>query len=330
MRPFVPLIANPHLATIASNFWPRHRELASVPVESIRHQVSPDVAILVHKQRPRQRPAGELVMVHGLEGSSDGGYMQSMAWAALQRGYIVHRMNIRGCGGTEGWCNTLYNAGLTTDIRHYLAHTPAEAPRTLVGYSLGGNQVLKLAGELGRAAADLVANVAAVSTPIDLAACVRALGRPGNFIYENRFVVRMKKRLAERRRLNPQAFGPIFQATDVAAIRTVFDFDDRITAPHFGFGDAPNYYATQSAQNFLDAIEVPTLLLAAQDDPLVPFAVYSHPAIARNPHLALLAPRHGGHVAFLHRQNPRFWADEAILDWVERRRNKADSRLVFT
>jgi uncharacterized protein len=138
----------------------------------------------------------------------------------------------------------------------------------------------------------------------------------------------MRKRLAERRRLNPSAFGPIFESTDVSAIRTVFDFDDRITAPHFGFGNAPNYYATQSAQNFLEAIRIPTLLLAAQDDPLVPFAVYSHPAIGTNPFLTLFAPRQGGHVAFLHRHNPRFWADEAILEWVESQRNKQPLALV--
>lgn len=316
------------MATIASNFWPRHRELALVPVENIRHATEPAVEILVQKQRPARTPVGELVLVHGLEGSSEGGYMQSMAWNALQHGYIVHRMNIRGCGGTEGWCNTLYNAGLTSDILHYLTHNLAEAPRTLVGYSLGGNQVLKLTGELGERAAELLVNVVSVSTPIDLHECVRALGRRVNFLYENRFVTRMKKRLAERRRLNPVAFDPIFQSTDVDAVRTVFEFDDRITAPHFGFGDAPNYYATQSAQNFLPRIRIPTLLLAAQDDPLVPFAVYSQVATSENPFLTLLAPRHGGHVAFLHRSNPRFWADEAILSWVESQRNKPAASLV--
>ena len=150
---------------------------------------------------------------------------------------------------------------------------------------------------------------------IDLAACVVALGKRSNYVYQERFVTRMRGRLAERRRLQPEAFEPIFARTDVNAIRTVFDFDDRITAPHFGFGDAPNYYRTQSSQNFLADIRVPSLLLTAQDDPLVPFAVYGHAAIRENPLIQLLAPAHGGHVAFLARETPRFWADEAILDW---------------
>lgn len=238
--------------------------------------------------------------------------MQSMAWNVLQAGYTVHRVNIRGCGGTEGWCQTLYHAGLTSDLRAYLESIRGQGPITLVGYSLGGNVSLKLAGESGTG---LLHSVAAVSTPLDLAACVEALGKPSNYLYQQRFVSRMRDRLAERRRLQPKAFTPIFAQTDVDAIRTVFEFDDRITAPHFGFGDARNYYKTQSSQNFLASIGVPALLLTAQDDPLVPYAVYGHPAIKENPWIQLLAPKHGGHVAFLARRAPRFWADEAILEW---------------
>jgi uncharacterized protein len=315
LRPFVPLIVNPHLATIASNFWPRFQELASIPAEEIRFITEPGVAIRVVVQRPASFLRGSFVLVHGLEGSSEAGYMQSMAWNALQAGYAVHRVNIRGCGGTEGWCPTLYHAGLTSDLRAYLESLRGQGPVTLVGYSLGGNVSLKLAGELGEEGSELLHSVVGVSTPLDLSACVVALGKRSNYIYQDRFVTRMRERLAERRRLQPEAFDPIFARTDVQAIRTVFDFDDRVTAPHFGFGNAPNYYNSQSSQGLLSRIQVPTLLLTAQDDPLVPFAVYEHPAIRENFRIQLLAPRHGGHVAFLARQVPRFWADEAILDW---------------
>ena len=318
MRPFVPLIANPHLATIVSNFWPRFKELETVPAVVHRFETQPGVAIRVVEQRPAGVCKGAFVLLHGLEGSSEGGYMQSMAWNVLQAGYAVHRVNIRGCGGTEGWCPTLYHAGLTGDLRCYLESLRGQGPVTLVGYSLGGNVALKLAGELGAGWPELLHSVVGVSTPIDLAACAEALRRKSNYIYQERFVTRMRNRLAERRRLQPEAFAPIFAHTDVNAIRSVFDFDDRITAPHFGFGNAPNYYKTQSSQNFLAAIRVPALLLAAQDDPLVPFAVYGHSAIRENSRIQLLAPAHGGHVAFLARQTPRFWADEAILEWRSR------------
>jgi len=284
-----------------------------VPVREHRVQTEPQVAVRVVEQRPSGPVKGELILVHGLEGSSEGGYMRSMAWNALQRGYAVHRMNIRGCGGTEGWCNTLYHAGLTSDLRFYIDQLQSDAPVVVAGYSLGGNQTLRLAGE-GHAK---VSRFVAVSAPIDLAACVRALGRKANFLYQNRFVRRMQDRLEERRRQQPEAFDPIFERTNVRAVRTVYEFDDRITAPHFGFGSAGNYYTTQSSQNGLAAIRTPTLLLTAQDDPLVPFDVYRNPAISTNPNLTLLAPSHGGHVAFLAKELPRFWADEAILDWLD-------------
>lgn len=281
-----------------------------------RFATEPGVAIRVVEQRPALDCRGVFVLVHGLEGSSEGGYMRSMAWNALRAGYAVHRVNIRGCGGTEGWCPTLYHAGLTADLRCYLESLRGQGPVTLVGYSLGGNVSLKLAGELGDSG--LLHSVVGVSTPIDLAACVTALGRRANLLYQKRFVSRMQDRLEERRRLQPEAFAPIFARTDVRAIRTVFEFDDRITAPHFGFGDAPNYYKTQSAKNFLGRIRVPALLVTAQDDPMVPFAVYGCDEVRENPRIQLLAPEHGGHVAFLAREPPRFWADEVILGWRER------------
>lgn len=319
MLPFEPLIQNPHLATIASNFWPRNKELENYPVRPVRYQTEPDVAVLVHEQRPKLPCRGELVLVHGLEGSSDGGYMQSMAYSALEAGYAVHRVNIRGCGGTESWCKTLYHAGLTSDLRYLLDQigSRAEGPILLVGYSLGGNVVLKFTGEGGPQAATV-----AVSTPIDLSASVRALGRPSCVLYQRRFISRMRGRLRERARLHPDVFTPLADRADRDNIRTVFDFDDRITSPFFGFGDAPNYYATQSAQNFFGAIQTPTLLITAQDDPLVPFESYSNPGIAANPSIELVAPHHGGHVSFLAKGKPRFWLDAAVIEWLETYGNK--------
>lgn len=245
--------------------------------------------------------------------------MLSMAYTALQAGFAVHRVNIRGCGGTESWCQTLYHAGLTSDLHSILDEIfpRAEGPILLVGYSLGGNVVLKLTGEGGPQRATV-----AVSTPLDLHACGRALARPQCFLYQNRFINRMRDRLKERARLHPAVFTPLAERAERDKIRTVFDFDDLITAPFFGFGDAPNYYATQSAQNYLGKITTPTLLITAQDDPLVPFDIYSHPAIAANPQIELVAPAHGGHVAFLAKGKPRFWLDTAALGWLESYGNK--------
>ena len=115
--------------------------------------------------------------------------------------------------------------------------------------------------------------------------------------------------------MSPHSYSP----EGLDQVRNIWEFDDRFTAPLFGFGSAANYYATQSAANFLDSIRLPTLVITAQDDPLVPFSIYDHPAFRTNPMLELLTTRHGGHLGFIALQRPRFWLDGVILDWIEAR-----------
>ena len=208
----------------------------------------------------------------------------------------------------------MYHSGLTGDTELILRHlyTNGWGPVFLVGFSLGGNMALKLAGELGET--NLLAGVCAVSTPIDLAVCVRSLDRRGNILYARRFLKRLCERVQRKSKLTPDLYDP----SGLASVKTVWEFDDRFTAPLFGFGSAEHYYRTQSAQQFLDAIRVPTLVIAAKDDPLVPFKMYDHPAFQNNPALTLLPVEHGGHLGFLSRQRPRFWLDEVALDWIEK------------
>ena len=186
-----------------------------------------------------------------------------------------------------------------------------------VGYSLGGNIVLKLAGELGEAGPALLAGACSVSAPIDLAASVKKTEQPANFLYQRRFVDKLKQRVRLRHPLVPE----LFPLEYLPRVRTIHDFDDYYTARIFGFGNADNYYRTQSSNQFLEHIRVPTLLVQAKDDPMVPFESYAHPAIARNPNLRLLAVDHGGHIGFISAQRPRFWVDAAILDWLAEVRN---------
>lgn len=301
----------------------------SFAVQERFFETEPGVQVLVHSQRPREAAAGELILVHGLEGSSDAGYARSLAQAGLEGGYAVHRYNMRSCGGTEAVCGpTLYHSGQISDLLVVIRALALEAsaPIYLVGFSLGGNVVLKLAGELGAEGRDLLAGVCAVSTPIDLAACVRELDRPANAIYARRFLDRLKKRIRRKESLTPG----LFNVSLLPEIRSVYQFDDEYTARSFGFGTAANYYATQSAQRFLSAIRVPTLLIQAKDDPLIPFAVYDHPAFRENPNLTLLAPEHGGHLGFLSRRGRRFWVDGVILEWISDLGNRAAARPVTT
>ena len=308
---FEPFFQNAHLATIAANFWKRDLDLTRHPGQPTIFDTEPGVRVMAMTHTPAQ-PRAELVCLHGLEGSHDSGYLQSLAQAALARGFRVHRLNMRGCGGTEGLSKSLYHAGLTADLRAIVAQLGAERPIFLAGFSLGGNVVLKLAGELGAGAK--MAAVAAVSVPLDLHACCLKMMRPENRIYETRFVLSLKKRFARRAAEHPD----LYKTEHLEGIKTVIEFDDRITAPYFGFGHAVNYYATQSSQRFLEGIGVPTLLIQAQDDPLIPFDVYTrHAAFQTNPKLRLVATPHGGHVGFIARRQPRFWVDGQILAFFE-------------
>lgn len=305
LPPFVPLFRNPHLQTVAAHYWRRPDSDRRWPVERRLFRTAPDAQVLVESQRPEGTARGEVVMVHGLEGSSRAAYMGSLAAAALEAGFAAHRFNLRTCWGTENLSRTLYHAGLTGDLAAVLRTMRSEgrAPAVLVGFSLGANVSLKLAGELGAEGPALMGGVCGVSAPIDLETCARTIGEPRNRLYERRFVRRMQARLLATGR---------FKRADLEGLRSLVEIDDRITAPSFGFGNAENYYRTQSARMFLSAIRVPALLIQAQDDPLVPFAMFRGLPSG----IQLAAPEHGGHVGFLARGRGRFWADIAAMAWV--------------
>jgi uncharacterized protein len=309
MRAFEPLFGNPHLLTILGNFWPRNYDHSRFPMENRFIRTDEDTQILVQTQRPLVPPLGEAVLVHGLEGSGDSGYIHSMAWDLLQAGFITHRFHMRTCGGTENLCKTLYHAGLTSDLRAFLQSLPGPfckaLPVFLIGFSLGGNVSLKLAGELGETG--LINGVCAISTPIDLAAGVRRIGQIDNRLYERRFLNRMRERLFATGR---------YTLAELDGAHTLYEIDDCITAPSFGFEGADHYYATQSSRNYLDRIRVPTLLIQAKDDVFIPFESYSHPAFESNPFLSLIATERGGHLGFLSRRRPRFWVDEVAIDFI--------------
>ena len=296
------------MQTVAAHLWRRHGEETRFPVRDRLYRTEPDVEVLVQSQEP-PKPAGDVVLVHGLEGSGKAGYIRSLSGAALRAGFAAHRFHMRTCGGTERLCRTLYHAGLTSDLLFVLRQLSRESrgPVFVVGFSLGGNVVLKLAGELAESARPLIRGVCAVSAPLDLAACSRRLAAWDNRLYERRFVRHMWSRLRATGR---------YQKADFAGLRSVVEIDDRVTAPSFGFRDAAHYYSTQSAAIFLRAIRVPALLLCAQDDTLVPFSSVSTQSGCTNPCIQLMAAEHGGHLGFIGRRPHRFWADHVIMEWI--------------
>lgn len=311
MTEFRPLFRNPHILTILANYWPRKYDFRPFPMTSRLVETEPGVQVLVQTQHPTGESKGELVLVHGLEGGGDSGYMVSLSHRALIAGFTVHRFHMRTCGGTEQLCSTLYHAGQTSDLISFLRQNDSSYPLFLVGFSLGGNVVLKATAESGGA---FIAGVCTVAAAIDLAAGALRLNAIENRLYENRFVTRMKERLIRTGR---------YTAKDFAGCRSIYDIDNRITAPSFGFGAAERYYETQSSLRFVSQIHVPVLMIIAQDDPLVPYSSYMDPALRANGCIRIVAPRHGGHLGFVSRGKPRFWTDEVILEWIGERLSAA-------
>jgi predicted alpha/beta-fold hydrolase len=311
-----PLLRNPHAQTLVSAFLPRRflQLPRSVPRE---YEVEPGTRIRgqCHWQAaPRERPT--LVLVHGLEGSSESAYMLGLAERAFVAGWNAVRLNQRNCGGTESLSPTLYNSGLSGDYRAVLAELIERDSLPEIffaGYSMGGNLVLKMAGELAGRAPRELRGVAGVCPCVDLGLCADAVGLQRNFIYQEHFVRNLKNRMRRKAKLFPGKFdlGPM------ARVRTLREFDDKVTAKYCGFRDATDYYERSSALRVAAEIQVPTLIVTSQDDPFVPFASFSDPALANNAHIRVIAPERGGHCAFISRYagNARFWAEACVMEF---------------
>jgi len=184
----------------------------------------------------------------------------------------------------------------------------------ILGFSLGGNQVLKLAGEYGDNPTPELKGVSAVSPSISLGVSSNALMRRRNWIYHREFLGRLKMRLRVKEKLFPDFYNP----NGLRNIRTIRQFDEHYIAPAFGFANADDYYAKASSQALIRHIRIPTLIIHAQDDPFVPFAPLRDPSIAANPYVLLLNPKRGGHVAFISRNShdeDRFWAENRVVEF---------------
>jgi predicted alpha/beta-fold hydrolase len=244
--------------------------------------------------------------------------MLGIAEKAWNHGFHVIRLNQRNCGGTELLTPTLYNSGMSADYRAVLEELAGRDGFRRIffaGYSMGGNLVTKMAGELGENSPPALAGVATVCPALNLAACADALERADNYFYQRHFVAGLLSHYAKKARLFPQKYS----SNGFGRIRTVREFDDAITAPQFGYRDAEEYYEAAGAKRVVDKIRVPYLLITAQDDPFVPCDSIRSSGVERNPLALFCAPRHGGHCGFLSAEAgaERFWAESRIVDFFE-------------
>jgi predicted alpha/beta-fold hydrolase len=317
-EPFAPraFLRGGHAQTLAAALLPRRHALPGAEARLFNVEAgAADVQVLCHCHwQAERRRAATLVLLHGLEGSSDGQYILGTAGKAWAAGMNVVRMNMRNCGGTERLAPTLYHSGLSADLGAVVSELIREDKLErifLAGFSMGGNITLKLAGEWGAETPPEVRALAAVSPAIDLAACADALHRPGNRLYEWNFLWGLKRRLRTKARLFPGRY----ETQGLVRLASVRDFDDRVTARYCGFTGADDYYARSSASRVLEHIARPTLILHSLDDPFVPLTAETRAKVLANPHLRLVETAGGGHCAFLAPANgyDGRWAERELV-----------------
>lgn len=319
---FVPRrwLANGHVMTVYA--WARTRDFPGLPApEERRVRTAPDTEVMARCYWQTERSAAPtMVALHGLEGSSDAHYMRGLAAKAWRQGWNAVLLNQRNCGGTERLTPSLYHSGLTHDpLAVMSALAAAEGLRNIgvVGYSLGGNLTIKLAGELADRPEVPVFAVAAVSPTIDLECCVRAIERPSNIPYHFNFVRNLRKRM----RRMAQCWPGRYNLDRLDKIWTIRTFDETYTAPSHGFAGASDYYYRASAMRVVDRIAIPALIISAENDPFVPAAQFREEVLRSNPNITVLIERHGGHCGFAGEpsgDDDGYWAETTAIAFLTR------------
>jgi predicted alpha/beta-fold hydrolase len=310
-----------HVQTLASFLLARRIQLPAPEERLIEVEKGVAVRCLCYWQSDRQSAAA-VIVVHGLEGSTDSQYMLGMARDGLAAGMNVVLMNQRNCGGTDKCAATLYNSDRSQDVAAVargIVERDGIRRFSLAGFSMGGNLVLKLAGEWGKDGPPEFRAVAAVCPAADLAASADALHEPRNRIYEYYFLMQLFRRF----RLKAKLFPSDYDVSRLRGVSTLRGFDDRITAYYCGFAGAEDYYQRASASNVIDRIAVPGLIIHAANDPFIRLRAETRKKILANPHISFVETEDGGHCAFLGERNgdPRddgHWAEKVVVGFVKR------------
>lgn len=257
-----------------------------------------------------------VIILHGLEGSSTRPYMQGIASMANQQGWDAFAVNHRGCSGEQNRLISTYHSGKTEDLHWVVEHIIAKNKYDsilIVGFSLGGNMVLKYAGEDEFTKSNIIKAYAAVSVPCCLAGAAKQLANGFNFVYMKRFMKSLKQKVLDKKEQFPNSF---IDVDAVAMAKTFADFDDLYTAPAHGFKSADDYWEKCSSKQFLSTINQPTLLINALDDTFLDDGSYPYNEAKENSTLFLETPKFGGHVGFAHSFLMRkFYHEHRIRDF---------------
>jgi predicted alpha/beta-fold hydrolase len=313
----LPLLGNPHVQTLLGTLLPTP---AGPPARERRVRLPDGDQLVLHDSAaPTWRPGGRMaLLIHGLGGSHRSGSIRRVAARLAARGFRVGRLDLRGAGRGAGLARRSYHGGCSADVRaaaEAMHRWSPNSPLALVGLSLGGNIVLKLAGEAAELPVPGLECVAALAPPVDLIACAALLAAPGNRFYERFFVRGLLAQVRRQRHFFPDLPMPRFPPRPTLRV-----FDDLYTAPCGGFADALDYYRRASALPLLGRIAVPTFILAARDDPFIAAGpLESLPPLAGRQ--VLVVPR-GGHLGFLGWDGAGGfrWAERQVVEWLWARR----------
>jgi len=306
-----------HVQTIASFLLLRKFSLAKSEERLI--EVEPGIPVLCHCHwQAERRAALTVIIVHGLEGSSESKYMMGIAEKGLAAGMNVVRMNQRTCGGTDALAPTFYHSGRSADIAAVtksLVETDGLPSFALCGFSMGGNLVLKTAGEWGSSGPPEFVAVAAVCPAMDLAASADALHEPMNRLYEQYFL----RQLRARMRRKDECFPGRYDLSRIEGLKSLRDFDDRVTAFYSGFDGASDYYARAAAANVIDKIAVPAYILYAANDPFIRVLPETRKKIAANTNITFVETSDGGHCSYIGERDGSdgHFAERAVVEFFK-------------
>jgi predicted alpha/beta-fold hydrolase len=315
--PFVahPMLAGGHAQTVVVPWLPAPRmeegERVAVPIEGGH------LAGRLHRARSPLGARGCVLVLHGIAGTSREPFVLRTAHLANERGLDALRLDLRGAGESHAPGPTpLYHAGLTDDVRAAIALLAKRYDRVhAVGFSLGGQIVLRTVAELGAGAPSSLASATAISPPLHLAECAKFSERASAAAYR----VYILRTLKARYLAALPTMGAPFHRASARHARTIREYDAAVVAPHFGFRDVDDYYARTSAEPLLSEISVPTLIVHAADDPLVSVEPVVRAQRRRLETVRVVITDRGGHVGFFggapaHGDRTRFWAEERAID----------------
>ncbi len=304
----------------AQTIWGKlFRRQPSQPTEVERWDTPDGDIIDIHRLKAPSS-AARLVLLHGLEGTVRSTYAQGFLGEARRRGWAADMLIFRSCGDELNRTRRFYHSGETTDLGFVMDRILTEFPRQsviLAGVSLGGNVLLKYLGEQGLNLPTQIKAAAAISVPFDLSRASRYIDRGFSRLYQRHFIRSLKRKAVAKLERFPDLVAP----ERLSGIRTMYEFDDLMTAPLHGFADASDYYSRSSSLGWIDRISIPTLLLSAVDDPFLPPEVLGevHAIAQRNPALQPEFTLQGGHVGFVSGRNPfrpSYYAERRACDFL--------------